>query len=174
MIVINTNCGFLQAKERWPEALRLPHLLCICECYDLNVILNYSSLTCYFAYRVRASQDQMKALVNYATFRFRPWWCPGAVGSPCLVNSQCNPPGICSWFRCVLCNQDTQCAANQYCKGRFNPFIVNHCSARKPNGQLCTRDAMCISGKRKLTRPNIFDQESHLESKPSITLGNII
>ena len=153
MIVIsvgfNINCTFSKPHSDGLQSLSAD---------TTNVISNYLSIICYFAYRVRASQDQMKALVNYATFRFRPWWCPGAVGSPCLVNSQCNPPGICSWFRCVLCNQDTQCAANQYCKGRFNPFIVNHCSARKPNSQLCTRDAMCISGKRKLTEPNIFDQ----------------
>ena len=97
-------------------------------------------------FRRQASQSQIKALVNYATFRFRPWWCPGAIGAPYITNSQCNPPGICSWFRCVNCNRDSQCASNRYCRGRYNPFIVNECALRKANGKLCSRDAMCLSG----------------------------
>lgn len=57
-----------------------------------------------------------------------------------------NVVGICSWFRCVPCNNDNQCVARRYCKGRYNPLITNSCSDRKSNGGLCTRDAMCLSG----------------------------
>ena len=55
--------------------------------------------------------------------------------------------GICSWFRCVYCNQDSQCPAGKYCKGKSNPFVVNECTPKKDNGGWCIRDAMCKSGK---------------------------
>ena len=59
------------------------------------------------------------------------------------------------------CRRDSDCPnSSQYCRNLNNPFLRNTCWDKESNGAVCSRDAMCYSGKQHyfLTYSTIVNQ----------------
>ena len=51
----------------------------------------------------------------------------------------------CDGGQCVECEGDYHCSSNQYCKNKDLPYILNKCTNKKSNGQLCLQDRVSRS-----------------------------
>ena len=53
--------------------------------------------------------------------------------------------GMCDGGQCVECEEDHHCASNEYCNNKDLPYILNQCTPKRANGQLCLQDRVSLT-----------------------------
>ena len=51
---------------------------------------------------------------------------------------------MCDGGQCVECEEDHHCASNEYCNNKDLPYILNQCTPKRANGQLCLQDRVSL------------------------------
>ena len=57
---------------------------------------------------------------------------------------------MCDGGQCVECEEDHHCASNEYCNNKDLPYILNQCTPKRANGQLCLQDRVSLMYKIKI------------------------